>query len=116
MAKTPVYAEIGKRVREYRLAKGYSQEKTAELLGTSTTYYSRFERGSIGMKLSTLQKLAEILELDLNYVLLGQKKTSDPVCNQYLALLEKVPGNKEKSVRAIFDALTEIFEQDDPNG
>lgn len=116
MEKIPRYAEVGKRVRTYRIAKGYSQEKTAELLGKSTTYYSRFERGSIGIKLSTLQKLAEILELDLNYVLLGQKITTDPICNQYLSLLENVPAKNEKSVRAIFSALSEIFEQDEQNG
>lgn len=42
-----VGATFGQRLRERRIAKGYSLRKFAELVGVSPTYLSRVEQGNV---------------------------------------------------------------------
>ena len=50
---------LGKRVRNMRLQRGYSQEKLAEKCGFDRTYISLIERGLRNPSFTNLLKLAE---------------------------------------------------------
>jgi transcriptional regulator with XRE-family HTH domain len=56
---------IAARVRELRLAKGWSQERLAEEAGLSTDAISRIERGDRGPRLETLDQIAQAVGLPL---------------------------------------------------
>ena len=43
--KQQLYIDIGNRLKEIRKEKGYTQEKMAEILQVSTTFYGKVERG-----------------------------------------------------------------------
>ena len=55
---------FGSNVREYRLAKGISQEKLAELAGLHRTYISDIECFRRSISLDNIQKIADALDID----------------------------------------------------
>ena len=61
--------KIGRRVRDARIRKGISQEKLAELAGTSLTSISRLETGKIMVSLEKLTVLADVLDVGLEELL-----------------------------------------------
>jgi len=57
--------EAGNKIKYFRLLKGYSQEKMAELLGISPKSYGNIERNITDVNLSRLQQIADTLEISL---------------------------------------------------
>lgn len=55
---------IGKRIREIRLEKHWTQEKLGEVIGVSYSYVGRIERGQKNISLQTLEKIAKALEVN----------------------------------------------------
>lgn len=51
---------IGQRVRNYRIDKGLSQEKLAELSGCHPTYIGQVERGKRTLLLKVLKRLLQL--------------------------------------------------------
>jgi XRE family transcriptional regulator, regulator of sulfur utilization len=64
--------EIGEKIRFARLAKGFSQENMADLLGISTTAYGDIERNKTELTISRAKKLANILKISM-LELLGEE-------------------------------------------
>jgi len=57
----PIYAEIGNRLRAYRVGAGLSAEELAERLGVSRAALYRIEAGMV-VKIDTLERLATVLQ------------------------------------------------------
>jgi len=55
--------QLGRALREYRLARGLSQEQLAELLGVHRTYMGGIERGERNLTLKSVERIAEHLAL-----------------------------------------------------
>lgn len=63
----PTELTIGERVARARIARGISQETLAGLMGRSTSWVSKIERGVLPLdRKSVVLKLAEVLEADAN--------------------------------------------------
>ena len=62
---------IGNRIRKQREFLGYTREQMAEQLSVSVNFCRDIEIGAKGMSIQTLAKLASILKLSLDYILLG---------------------------------------------
>lgn len=56
---------IGQRVRNYRIDKGLSQEKLAELSGCHPTYIGQVERGEKNATLESIEKIASAMNVPL---------------------------------------------------
>jgi len=63
LAKARVTLAENLRVR--RASKGLSQERLAELAGFHRTYVSQIERCSTNVSLENLQKVADVLEVEV---------------------------------------------------
>ena len=67
--KRPVNTDIrnrfGDRIRELRTAKGFSQEKLAEMATMHWTYLGGIERGERNPTLINIEKLATALDVSL---------------------------------------------------
>ena len=56
--------KFGKRLREIRLKKGYSQEKLAELASLHRNYIGMIERGERNVTLLNIKKIARALKIE----------------------------------------------------
>jgi len=65
-AAAALAAEVGERVREAREAAGLSQRDLARRMGTSQAAVDRLEAGGVGATLTTLQRVATALGLEVN--------------------------------------------------
>lgn len=59
-------AEVGERVRHARESAGLSQRELATRMGTSQSAVARLEAGGVGATLTTLQRVAVALGLELS--------------------------------------------------
>jgi transcriptional regulator with XRE-family HTH domain len=66
--------KLGENVKRFRLAKGLSQEKLAELTGLHRTYVGGVERGERNISLLNLARLAKTLSISLSDLMDGIDK------------------------------------------
>ncbi|MEQ8336964.1 MAG: helix-turn-helix transcriptional regulator [Cyclobacteriaceae bacterium] len=69
-------ASFGKRVSELRKAQKLSQTELANLLNTSVSVISRYERDDMTPSIDTAKKLSTLLKTTVGY-LLGETEQSD---------------------------------------
>lgn len=60
-----VEIQIGKKIKDLRLKKGFSQEKLAELSNLHRTYIGMVERGERSITVKKLNQILESLDLTL---------------------------------------------------
>ena len=65
------YVEIGKRIKLKRKQLKITQEKLAEIIDVSTSFISEIERGTSISSLQTITKIAQTLDLSLDYLIFG---------------------------------------------
>ncbi len=63
--------EIGFRIMNLRMDRGYSRECLAELADISTKFLFEIERRSKGFSANTLIRLADALEVSTDYIMKG---------------------------------------------
>lgn len=66
-----IQAQFGERVRQLRKQKKFSQEELAQETGLHRTYISDIERGNRNVSLENIKKIADALDVQLNYLLKG---------------------------------------------
>ena len=74
------FKAIGKRIRSRRRELEITQENAAELAGISNSFMGHIERGEKKASVETLAVLSEILNMDLNYMILGMQVNE--LCNK----------------------------------
>lgn len=67
-------AEVGNRIRLFRKQKGMSQEELGNRLGLTKSYISRLENGKKPISLDRLETIAEVLEVNVDYLLVDKTK------------------------------------------
>jgi transcriptional regulator with XRE-family HTH domain len=65
MGRTSSQQKLGKRLRELRNAKGWSQERLSIETKVDRSYISEIERGTRNPSLTTLSKLAKALDISV---------------------------------------------------
>lgn len=65
---------FGTNLRKYRIEKGFSQEKFAELCGLHRTYISDIECFQRNVSLENIQKIAEALDIEPGALLIDSHK------------------------------------------
>ena len=99
---------LGQRIRNYRTAKGLSQEKLAELSGCHPTYIGQIERGEKNATIESIEKISLALEISLSRLFekLGVKE--DGARNVPLECYEFLSSKKQDEQEQIFRILKEI--------
>jgi len=71
--------QLGQRIKELRKAKNLTQEELAEKIGIGTPNISYFENGKFTPTLETMQKIANVLDVEIYelYMFKSQKSYSD---------------------------------------
>tara|TARA_R110000868_G_scaffold161699_1_gene392465 strand:+ start:4431 stop:4643 length:213 start_codon:yes stop_codon:yes gene_type:complete len=64
-----IKVNFGKRVKQLRLSKGYSQEKLAEISDLDRTYIPGIEAGKRNVSLMVVEKIAKAFNLTISELL-----------------------------------------------
>ncbi len=80
---------IGNRIKKVRAEANFSQEKLAELVGVSKKTIVNYENGSSDVPYSNLLKIAEVCNIDKNWLFFGEdKKETAYTSKNYRRFLE----------------------------
>lgn len=88
--------ESGKRIKNLRKEKGWTQELLAEKIGVTREYLGKIEKGDRGASIDLLIELCKCFNTSLDYLVLGK------VDNFQI-------DNKKKEVQEIIDRLEKLF-------
>lgn len=104
------YKEIGLRIRNFRLSKGLSQEKLAELVDISVTHMSHIETGNTKLSLSVFVALTEALDIRADELLHNPVPTNDSALQELSAIIRSCTPQQAqciidiaKTAKASFD-------------
>ncbi len=102
------YDIIGKRIREARKAKKWTQSELAENLGLSVNTIARLETNNATMSLKTAIKLANILEIDINYLVSDFNSDSEKPLDMLInSLLNEFSAKDKELLIPILTAIRE---------
>lgn len=69
MSSENILYTFGLKVKQYRIARGLSQEKLAELAGVHRTYIGMIERAEKNITLCNIEKIANALKVNIKDLL-----------------------------------------------
>ena len=105
--KKYIFTLIGKRIKQARKAKGYTQERLAEKVDMTTKNLSALENGATGMSISSLIAICDALEVSSDYILFGDdaKQKQDTAS----ILLAKLPEQKRIQAEKLLEVFVEAY-------
>lgn len=84
------YIAMGIRIKEKRVEKKLTQEKLSELIDVSPSYVSGIERGHSISSLSTIVKIADSLDSNLDYLIRGTNTSNAD--STFVEILNSIPS------------------------
>lgn len=106
--KKQLNVEIGMRIKKARERAGLTQERFSELIGMGTKSVSALERGTVGISLSTLQRICRILSISSDDILFDEQAAENDV--QILtARLKRLSPAQFEIASDILNKLMEAF-------
>ena len=99
---------LGQRIRNYRTAKGLSQEKLAELSGCHPTYIGQIERGEKNATIESIEKISSALNISLSKLFEKIGAQDDGVLNIPLKCYEFLSAKTKEEQEHIYRILLEM--------
>lgn len=99
---------LGDRIARLRRTKGWNQKDLADRIGAKPSQISKFERGSYLPRPDLLPRLAEALEVSLDYLMTGRstgEARRDFRLRERVEALEGLPSSQRDNLIAFLDAL-----------
>lgn len=88
------YKGMGRRIKEGRNKMKVTQEKLAEKIDVSPSYISEIERGTSICSLAVLNDIADVLELNLDYLVNGINENN--VDSSFSEILKDISKQEQK--------------------
>ena len=105
-----IHIEIGNRIRQLRVKKGFSQEKLAELSELNTSYIGQIERGEKNPSVDTVYNIAKALDMDMS--VLFKNISTDGIIDSYPhKVYSLMLTMDEKHSKYLFDLATLFSEK-----
>lgn len=99
---------LGQRIRNYRTAKGLSQEKLAELSGCHPTYIGQIERGEKNATIESIEKISAALNISLSKLFEKLGSQDNGVRNIPLECYEFLSAKPREEQEHIYRILLEM--------
>lgn len=64
-----LYIDLGKKIKEERIEKGYTQEELGEKIDSTGAYIGQIERGERSASMSKIVLIAQALNVSLDYLI-----------------------------------------------
>jgi len=100
------YKELGKRIRSERRRQDLTQEKLAEMADISDSFMGHIERGGRTLSIETLAKLANALDMSIEYIICGEYSYEpDMLPEEIHDALNRMSGSQRKIFLSIMKTL-----------
>ncbi len=99
---------LGRRIREIRMSKGFTQEKLGSKADISYKFVGEIERGMQNPSFDTLEKIANALDVELFDLLRFEQETTNRKDIEAL-ILKIVKGISEDDLRRLFFILRGLY-------
>lgn len=97
-------AALGKRLRQIRIQKGFTQQALAQKADIGVVYLGEIERGLKMPSLSVFIKIVEALGVSADYVLWEELSSgSTYICNEITKKMESLSPKQRKTIADILD-------------
>ena len=102
---------VGANIKREREKAGFTQDQFSELLGIGSKSLSSIERGVVGVSLTTLLKICDVLHISANVLLYEQtqKNAVDSIALQ----LERLSAKQFEIASNVMTNLFKAFSQDE---
>ena len=111
-SKNPVLEKIGARIREARINSSMSQADLAEKADIHLSHFTRIENGQVEMRVETLIRILEALQISADWLLRANVPASDPVyISEYAQLLESCTIPEKASIVSITQEVKKQFDE-----
>ena len=100
------YKALAERLKTARVKKGYSQSKLAELCSVSTNTIGKLEISYTTVSLKTILTIANVLEIDINYLLSDTQPESKQATDLFIESL--LQDFTEKDKQLLIQVITAI--------
>jgi len=105
-------SEMGKRIRDLRIAAELTQEELGEKVGLQKSAIAKYENGkSENMKRSVIKKMADVLGVSPSYLMGLEDETHGYYLNPEAAEIANEIYNRE-DLRILFDTTRNISKED----
>ena len=102
---------LAENIRRVRKKKGWSQKELGEMIGSHLSHINRIETGKYKPSLDVLKKIADALEVTLDYLVsdkeedLQEVKIEDKNMAERIKLLNTLEPEDRKAVIRVIDAM-----------
>ncbi|MFP3023694.1 MAG: helix-turn-helix domain-containing protein, partial [Wolbachia sp.] len=94
-----IYCQIGKKIKEWRLVREYTQKDLAEKMSTTRDEISNYEQGRTAVPLDKLYEMAEALSINIVDLLELTEDADERVGNELLNLIEEYKKIESQELR-----------------
>lgn len=98
---------IGNKIKIQREKAGFTQEKFSELIGLETKSISSIECGTVGISLTTMKKICELLAISADELLFDV--TYDNEIDELSSKLNRLDSQQFEITKSILQKLFESF-------
>ena len=108
-------SDLGKRIQELRKQIGLTQAQLAAKIEISHTQLTRYESKNIQPPADALQRLANVFDVSIDYLVNGNKSDKveqtlkDAELIKQFKQLDKMPEDEKKSILKVLNALIRDF-------
>ncbi|MBR9984138.1 MAG: helix-turn-helix domain-containing protein [Wolbachia endosymbiont of Homalodisca vitripennis] len=95
-----IYCQIGKKIKEWRLVREYTQKDLAEKMVTTRDEISNYEQGRVAIPLEKLYSIAETLSISITDLLIEEDEGSE-VENELPNLIEEYKRIENQELRHV---------------
>lgn len=100
------FSFIGKRIREVRIEKHYTQDYLAEYAGVNVSHISNIENNRVKISLTLLVKICNALNVSIDYMLQNEYKNPESgIETELIHLMKDMPSEKQETLLRIAKVL-----------
>jgi transcriptional regulator with XRE-family HTH domain len=97
--------DLGSKIVELRKQKGYNRDTLGQIVGTSGAVIGRYERSEITPSVEIAKKIAEALEVSLDYLVGSTEQVLDKATLTRIQEVNKLPSKEKELVYEFLDAF-----------
>lgn len=104
-----IYELVGRRIREERKARGFTQDFLASRVDLGASHFSNLESGKKPISLHTLFRVAGVFRIPIQALLTGApapKQTEDPAIRRITELVREAPPKRRAAILKVVQTLS----------